>query len=325
MRAIVVVFVFSALTGGSAPASADRWVAAAAQGDGIAFAYRVHEPENRWGWAVYHAPDGQNFVQIPTGTRWVLALHVLDDGTLILADVADRAEPVTVHRILGEQRTAHTVAGSNGGSDLQLLSFGQRLMFLDATGARMSRDGGRSFRNPVGYSSSGYGFYAASASVGPRGVELLVPDFNTCGSSDRLEFVDHHRVTWGGQVRTWPVPDTKIGMAMAIGRRGVTYRVDLTDAAQCVLRSSESGAALASVSGPCNVRTASSARHTVGLVGDELFRLRGVNAVRLGTVSAADDPAVGPDSRGRALVFDADRTLRRFSSQHTPEVLWSLP
>jgi len=295
-------------------------VAAAADGAGIAFAYRVDTP-TRWSWAVFHSIDGTRFEQVDTGANWVLALHVLDDGTLLMANAVSRSQAVLITRVRGATRSEAAVPDSSASSDVRFAAYGRRIVMLDPAGGFVSRDDGRTFHRFAEWDSDGYGFHAASYWLGPRGLDALVPQFNTCSSSDHLEGATRHHAQLSGGVQSRQLGEDTLGAAIALGRYGATYSADVDDAGLCTLRSSRDGAALATTD-ICQLSVASSARFTVAVFGRSVLRLRDGRAVELHTAPHRRALAVYPDSHGRALALTEEHRLMRYSANAPPTELF---
>jgi hypothetical protein len=323
--------VLLALTAGclwfAAPAEAGM-VRGASRGKAIA----VHIPgdDDRSGPDLWRTVDGSTFEPVARAhDRMVLDLWIVPDGTIVLATASvPRGGPIAIERIGKSSADVFDLSGSDSDWEVLFIEGRGHLALAGGGGIWLSRDLGRSFSRagdaPLHDPASDfYGHQVTSGRVtGAGAIEIVVPSFNTCGSSDRLEAVRRIALGPTGRRRTRALPvDDEVP---ALGP-DFLVRVKRT-ADRCVVTAN--GHRALSLSSPegCSFVTGASHRFLVGLIGDHVIAQRGSALRSLGRLGAVRDVAgVHPDAHGRVLLLLEDERILRHAPGRAPELLWSRP
>jgi hypothetical protein len=313
-------------------ANAQGIVGAAANGKAIAIAVKQVLPGDVTEWEILLGREGTPFRRVfLVQGRWLLDMHVLDDGTVLLASAEQRGQEIRVRRVEpGAKSTETVIAGSDSNSDVFFKFHGPKVVLLTAFRAFLSDNQGRSFqarpkwyRDPPGM----YSFYAASSSLTPQGtLDLLWPAFNTCESADRLEGFQRIRLTRDGSVTHETLSMKSLGEPVKafMGRYGVIYTARHLSPDTAVLQAHERGrvSVVHRVAGAARLMGAENGRYVVSIVGSDVLRLNGAKAQKLGTLASTESIFdIYPDDRGRALVL-TEKALVRYSSSEPPVELW---
>lgn len=166
----------------------------------------------------------------------------------------------------------------------------------DEVEARATDPTGRLAALPVSTAYAGHALLRADGSV-----EVLEVEVNTCGSSDRLDWVRRHRVR-GTRVETaeypsaFDVPTT----FFRLGAYGWVYGHDWTHLYALTPRKSLRVRGWIIRSGDSPVEIAASETRTLALHGGELAELRGARATVLDRSAPTGIGGLAVDARGRA-------------------------
>lgn len=263
-------------------------------------------------------------VPVPPSS-WILDA-VLDDAQRLWAALGQPREgPVRIGRFEGQKQSSVIVEGTSAVSEARLFLAGGSVYL--ATPVGLWRVDGPSAQRLATWSTDSYGFYAASlARSGSRWL-LLVPTFNTCGSSDLLERLDLFESAPSGPVeqRTVPLPPGPLGQAW-LGADGWRYGLGCDGGVGLIgrHRTGPGWPLLHREPAPdCRYSLEQNGLFTIALFGKALVRVHEGRVERLGVADRVADPveAYYPDRRGRALVLHKDGTVVRYSSRQPPEVL----
>jgi hypothetical protein len=307
-------------------AYADGFVRAPAHGPGIAVVTYAGGDA-----AIDYAADGERFERLAVGRGMGIDdLVVLDDGALLIAheDPRGRGAAVVV-RIVGHAHHEVVLAGLPNASQTHFAVNGPRVAVVNAAGAFLSNDGGRTFAPAARWKTmDGYAFYAASLWLGADGaLEALAPGFNTCGSSDLLEDLTRVRMDPDGAVTRAALSFEKLADPSSawLGPYGYLYTTARGEGT-CALRAHAPGmtSVLASVpEDDCWITGGSNGRFAALALGSRIYRV-GASAVHLGDGDARISD-ITPDSHGRALVLYADGRVVRYARRAAPVVVRAAP
>lgn len=268
-----------------------------------------------WRWDDRLAPVATTF----TGT-WIHDARFGPDGHLWVAtSAAPRVGDVSLRDLDGGRSIALPDSGSPDG--LRLVFVGPSARVIDPDGVWTVTPAGPSYA-PFTTAGGGYGFYAASTYAFRDGsVSAFVPEFNTCGSSDRLEGLSLLRHAHGRTARV-SLPIEHLNALPAFGAGGVVYAAR-SRGSTCVLTAARGDATRDLWSRPdarCAPLVAHDARFTVAVIEDRVLRLEPDRADDLGGISPdrAEIVDLAVDSRGRALTLDRDGSVWRHAAREVP-------
>lgn len=278
------------------------------------------------------AGETQAPVKIPLPrSSWIVDALIDDARRLWLALGANGREgAVQMFRWEGQKGETFEVGGTTASSSDHLLGAGGTVYLADPAG--LWSVSGQQPKKIHTWDVTFNGFYAASLSRAASGWQLLVPDFNTCTSSDILEqlWLFEPGPTSRMEHRAIPLPTGAMGRAW-FGADGRQYGVGC-DGDVGVLGHHGAGRSwpvLHREPAPnCRYDLQQNGRFTIVAFGLSLVRVDHGRVERLGVV---DQPAVGgasrgieafyPDWRGRAVVLRDDGSIVRHSSKQPPEVI----
>lgn len=290
-------------------------IRASPAGSAAAAVIRRDRDVTLWRWDDRLAPVATTFP-----TTWLHDARFGPDGHLWIATSAvPRSGDVTLRDLDGGRTVPLPGSGSPDG--LRLAFVGPLLRSIDPEGY-WTVDAAGPIRTPFTTESSGYGFYAASTYVHRDGsVSALVPEFNTCGSSDHLEGISLLRHARGRTARV-PLPLGNLTATPAFGAGAVVYATRFRGDA-CVLTAARGDVTrdLGPRPGaPCSALIAYDDRFTVAAIGDRVLRVAPDGVDELGRVSPdrAGVVDLAVDSRGRALTLDDDGAVWRHSAREAP-------
>lgn len=253
------------------------------------------------------------------------------DGSLIALVGLDEAN-VAVERWHADGTTRRVVSLPRDGEH-HLVRRGDALAVLGPMGAAVGSLGGRwrsvafERRDPEGEVTEGlgYGFYAARGRITVAGtLEVLAPQFNTCGSSDRLEGLTMVRVT-DDRVMVRSEPTGALSVGLVSGAHGQIYGLRW-DGRECHLATPWADVVGGVPSDDCSLVGDVVAGFTGMVAGRTILRVRGERAIALGTLDeGAIVEDVTPDHRGRVVVLTTDGAVRRYGSRGVEELLAPLP
>jgi hypothetical protein len=274
---------------------------------------------------VWRSLDGapREPIALPPGYRVLDALPDRSGATWIAIAPVPRFGPARLGLVVpGDETVWREIPDTENIGRLHLVPRrGGTPHLVASSGAWRALDRGGA-RRIATWSVDDYGFYAASARVGPDGaVTLLAPTFNTCQSADRLEALVEVRAR-GGRVTSRDWAAERLGYtAPALTADGTIYRWFRDARDTCTLEIG-SHASSATDGDACTVLVRHDGVRTVAVVDDDRVVRLGRPGRRPGPSSTIelghlgpDDVAVdvSPDHRGGALVLLADGRVVRFA------------
>lgn len=275
-------------------------------------------------------------------TSWILDALIDDAQQLWVAHGDPREGPVQIWRFDNQKsvqgnstigstnksqtnQAAHktSVSGTSAIAEVQLLTSGDSVYLATPEGLWGVSRG--SPQKLAAWRTESYGFYGASVVRAGSSWLLLVPGFNTCGSSDLLESLDLFEQGPAAKVerRTIPLPQAPFSRAW-LGADGWRYSTGCEGDVGVIGRhgAGRSWPVVHREPAPsCSHHLEQNGRFTIVSFGKVLLRVHEGHTERLGTTdTAADGPeSFHPDRQGRAVALLRDGTVVRYSSRQPPE------